>query len=583
MACKDCSLRRQLAGVNSDSLLCTNCEQANMTGESVKIKNDVVYYIYRNGMRSTGDAMSKGCELKYVPDEIEKARNYFLNMVREKLIAADGDLVEEVEKSRRGGKRRTKSIAMITDIENMLKAMGTEITVSPVDISNVPILNPESMLPEAVIARIIEVEKMLESYGNDIKMLKQENIALKNNKCCKLAPPHSTPSENAAAAAAAAADAAAVAGTTAAAVAANDDVSNTDTDSTDAKISSVADADDDADTDADAATVSAAAAAASALAAATASAAAAAAAAVTPATPNSSETVNVPEVENITSIGTSVTVTDDIGSVGAPKSLPESHNSSNTVLGNSGKAQAKPKTNMSRAGPSMTHKRNIACQELAANTAAQAAANGMPVDKAIELGKSTAAQFAKSYSEVTKKVAVGKIQKQDVASQRSPVPPTAPSTNHDRQPRDNGEWTIVGRKNKSKKHLPKYTKGTGNVSAEASIARPKPAYLENKVLVVSGMNVDITKDEIITKITSRAKQELDQDVAIQHIVRLDRDGSWYATAAIELNENDYNILANPDFWEAGIGIRDWVGPRFWRGGRRLKPQDIRSSPRRVFS
>ena len=216
-------------------------------------------------MRSTGDAMSKGCELQYVPDEIEKARNYFLNMVREKLIAADVDLVEEVEKSRRGGKRRTKSIAMITDIENMLKAMGTEITVSPVDISNVPILNPESMLPEAVIARIIEVEKMLESYGNDIKVLKQENIALKNNKCCKLAPPLSTPSENAAAAAAAAADAAAVAGTTAA-VAAND-VSNTDTDSTDAKISSAADADDDADTDtdADAATASAAAAAASAL------------------------------------------------------------------------------------------------------------------------------------------------------------------------------------------------------------------------------------------------------------------------------------------------------------------------------
>ena len=81
-------------------------------------------------------------------------------------------------------------------------------------------------------------------------------------------------------------------------------------------------------------------------------------------------------------------------------------------------------------------------------------------------------------------------------------------------------------------------------------------------------------------INSRAKR----DVELQKVVRLDREYSNWAAVVIELTKDDYSELSKPDFWEEGVYIRPWTGPRFWRGEKRkfLTPQERKNSGRRTW-
>ena len=59
---------------------------------------------------------------------------------------------------------------------------------------------------------------------------------------------------------------------------------------------------------------------------------------------------------------------------------------------------------------------------------------------------------------------------------------------------------------------------------------------------------------------------------------ISRDYSPWVTLALELSNEDYDILAEPCIWESNIQIQNFVGWRWWRSDRpkRLTPLEIKN-------
>ena len=56
-----------------------------------------------------------------------------------------------------------------------------------------------------------------------------------------------------------------------------------------------------------------------------------------------------------------------------------------------------------------------------------------------------------------------------------------------------------------------------------------------------------------------------KNVKFLHTPRnLAKDYSEWRTIAIELSDEDYEILSNPNVWHPRFRIKDFVGRRFWR-------------------
>ena len=72
-----------------------------------------------------------------------------------------------------------------------------------------------------------------------------------------------------------------------------------------------------------------------------------------------------------------------------------------------------------------------------------------------------------------------------------------------------------------------------------------------------------------------------ENVNVLHIEILSREYSPWMTIAVEMNNEDYEILSNIDIWDNSIGIRDYIGWRSWHGPRprRLPADEITKSVR----
>ena len=90
--------------------------------------------------------------------------------------------------------------------------------------------------------------------------------------------------------------------------------------------------------------------------------------------------------------------------------------------------------------------------------------------------------------------------------------------------------------------------------------------MNNKCVVISGINKDVTPEEFQTYVNDIAGREIN----CLHIVPLNKADSWWRTIALELSEEDYLLLNNPEIWAAGIRIRDFRGWKFWRGNNRRR-------------
>ena len=122
-----------------------------------------------------------------------------------------------------------------------------------------------------------------------------------------------------------------------------------------------------------------------------------------------------------------------------------------------------------------------------------------------------------------------------------------------------GKYKQNKSKNKSP-HFLQYKRGKGEYT-DINIAAERPKWLDHKCLVVSRVKKETTMSQFQEYINEIAKK----NVKFLHTPRnLAKDYSEWRTIAIELSDEDYEILSNPNVWHPRFRIKDFVGRRFWR-------------------
>ena len=223
------------------------------------------------------------------------------------------------------------------------------------------------------------------------------------------------------------------------------------------------------------------------------------------------------------------------------------------------------------------HLMNIAASDAAADAAAHAIQSGLSLDVAKNMGKIAANATAKTYALSLKgNNGSGTTSPQPTAPLPLSTPAGPPSLVPAATPHP---WTTVKNKGKLAKISP-YKTGTKATSGTSLIPK-KPDYLANKCLVISGLSTEI--DTVVFK--SYIESQVGKDINLLNVQPLSREGSSWLTLAIELSEDDYNLLSNPDIWEPQIRIRDFKGWRFWRSQTQQRPnrEELRNSVRMSWS
>ena len=129
--------------------------------------------------------------------------------------------------------------------------------------------------------------------------------------------------------------------------------------------------------------------------------------------------------------------------------------------------------------------------------------------------------------------------------------------------------------NKTRKRLSEnapYNKGTcTHTTGGINLGYSKPAYLQNKALVISRFHRDVTKEQFQKYVNDKAERH----VNFLYIQRLDKPYSSWGTVVVELSDVDYTMMSKLNFWLDTMQIRDWKGWRFWRGDKpiRIKPEE----------
>ena len=118
--------------------------------------------------------------------------------------------------------------------------------------------------------------------------------------------------------------------------------------------------------------------------------------------------------------------------------------------------------------------------------------------------------------------------------------------------------------------------GTGTIAENgSSLAYVKQIIPKNNFLVVAGLDKTVNRERLQTEINRKAKRP----VKLIHMEGLSRTINQSRTVAIELNNNDYELLSKSDFWEPGIRTWPFVGRHFWYDTKRPSRQEANSSVR----
>ena len=199
-------------------------------------------------------------------------------------------------------------------------------------------------------------------------------------------------------------------------------------------------------------------------------------------------------------------------------------------------------------------------------TALEAANRGLSKELAKDMGVSAAASVAKvGYAGAVKQTAI---------SAATPPTPNGRGTTRVPPPHSTANNGNKGRKRLN--NTAPYNRGTCDViEGDMSLAYTKPQYLQNKALVISRIKRNITRNQFQQIVNTKA----DRSINFIHSERIDRTYSNWGTVVVELNDDDFALLSNKDFWPKDILIREWIGWRFWRSNTRVKPQEIKNSMR----
>ena len=114
--------------------------------------------------------------------------------------------------------------------------------------------------------------------------------------------------------------------------------------------------------------------------------------------------------------------------------------------------------------------------------------------------------------------------------------------------------------NNKRAHIVPYKKGTA-VSSNNGIGAKRPAYLDNKCLVISHVNIETGIPQLQNYVNERAGRNVK---FLHEPINMAKEYSKWRTIAIELSDNDYELLSKPEFWDSNILLRDFKGRRWWR-------------------
>ena len=203
-------------------------------------------------------------------------------------------------------------------------------------------------------------------------------------------------------------------------------------------------------------------------------------------------------------------------------------------------------TTIPKSKGSLKHERNLASTKQAIAATIEAVKSGKTEEETQEIAMNAATETCKSYAEMlAKKRSNVKI------NNGVNVRPVAGAV---AQP-----WQTQNKNNKAKKsHIGQYKKGKC-LTPELSIAAKRPKYLDSKCLVVSGVDRETSKTQFQNYINSIAGKNIN----FLGCRNLAKDYSRWRTVAIELCDEDYLILSNPDLWDSKLLIKDFVGRRYW--------------------
>ena len=482
------------------------------------VQNDVVAYIDTNRHRAPKNTVANKCEAIYSEEVIIDARKYLVEKVQGKLVDADPDLAKQAGINRRGSNNRTKAAVFILDIWNILEALEKEIKVIP--LTTIELINPESLLPNSVGVRLNDIEKKLGEHVASIAALTLENEKLKET-IEKLV---------------AAGDAQVYSrGVSAAAVEVRDaqeQVGDLETEDSvaDTQPSVVSEAPVPND----------------------------AASSLSVQSSNDEPIVATATVENTNNAATNDIPTATLQQSTAIPPAGDSTIARATTNSVKHKHQNKKGTNK--------HILNKMVTDIGIATALEAANRGLSKELAKDMGISAAASVAKvGYAGAVKQTAVSAATLPTPNGRGTTSAPPPHST------ANNG--------NKGRKRLNNtapYNRGTCDVNEDdMSLAYTKPQYLQNKALVISRIKRNITRNQFQQIVNTKA----DRSINFIHSERIDRTYSNWGTFVVELNDEDFALLSNKDFWPKDILIREWIGWRFWRSNTRVKPQEIKNSMR----
>ena len=183
---------------------------------------------------------------------------------------------------------------------------------------------------------------------------------------------------------------------------------------------------------------------------------------------------------------------------------------------------------------SLKHERNVNKTQEAISAANKAVRNGATDEEARAIGMEAAKAVCKSYAQILNKSQAKTTNKNNTSTQ--------------------------SKSNKSRpSHISQYKKGKCE-SSLISIAAKKPKYLEGKCLVVSRVKSDSTKVEFINYINSIAGKNVKFLSSPRNVAK---EYSNWRTIEIEISDEDYQILSNPEIWDSELRIKDFVGRRYW--------------------
>ena len=175
MECFLCKEVSELAVDTPNCKLCVQCyHESDPDSNCGALKNDVLFHIYHNRMRAVVPLLLSSTENKFDPKEIETAKDLLINSAKGKL---DPETINAVSISRKKTTTRSKEAALIGDMLTIFDNLEDSIKIKPAYPRKMETLNPQALLPEAIVARLSAVEKQLASH---LELLKAQDTKIDN-------------------------------------------------------------------------------------------------------------------------------------------------------------------------------------------------------------------------------------------------------------------------------------------------------------------------------------------------------------------------------------------------------------------